>query len=308
MSKIFRIAILAFTVAMTTSFVSAGLAMSQTATTEAAKPTAVTHSEAATTEKPAVQVASAKTHSRHSRAKAVAQKGGHVYLLRGLLNIFSLGMDELADKLKHRGIDAAVYEYGNWESLCEDAAQRYRSGRGPIILVGHSLGADSVIYMSNRLGKMGIPVALVVAFDPVHPVPLTGSTTASFVNLYQSDNGWGQPVRRGRGFRGNLSNVDLRKHTEISHTTIDKSPMLHKMVIGRVLGIMGRGHSTRSAGAKSTKHAPVAAKTSETPKTTSASSTSTVPAAAPAATTSSSASLPSTTGTADSAAEKPKAE
>lgn len=218
MSRIFRIAILAFTVAMTASFAAVGVASSQTAGSEAASMAitnqgAANHQTAAPATQPAVQptmqVASTKTHSR---ARAVAQKGGHVYLLRGLLNIFSLGMDELADKMKSRGISANVYEYGNWESLCEDAAKRYRADKGPIILIGHSLGADSVIYMSNRLGKMGIPVALVVAFDPVHPVPLTGRTTASFVNLYQSDNGWGQPVSRGKGFRGKLSNVDLRKH------------------------------------------------------------------------------------------------
>jgi hypothetical protein len=94
-----------------------------------------------------------------------------------------------------------------------------------------------VIYMANRLGQMGIPVALVVAFDPVHPVPLTGGTTARFVNLYQSNNGWGAAVPRGAGFRGELSNVDLRARGDISHTTIDKSARLHEIVIGRVLGL-----------------------------------------------------------------------
>lgn len=292
MSKIFRIAILAFTVAMTTSLVATNVAISQTAAPEATKPTASApkHSAIASEAKPAIQVASAKTRSR---ARSARHKPGHVYLLRGLLNIFSLGMDDLADKMKRRGIDAAVYEYGGWESLCEDAARRYRAGKGPIILIGHSLGADSVIYMSNRLGKMGIPVALVVAFDPVHPVPLTGKTTASFVNLYQSDNGWGQPVRRGRGFRGRLSNVDLRKHTEISHTTIDKSPQLHSRVIHHVLAILGHGGSTRSAKTRSAKPAPAASKASEKPKAESASAT---PAHASASTTSSSASLQSAAG------------
>ena len=153
------------------------------------------------------------------------------------MNVFSLGMDDLAAKLQRRGVAAGVYEYGQWESLCQDAAARWRSSRTQIVIVGHSLGADAVIYMANRLGQMGIPVALVVAFDPVHPVPLTGGTTARFVNLYQSNNGWGAAVPRGAGFRGELSNVDLRTRGDISHTSIDKSARLHEIVIGRVLGL-----------------------------------------------------------------------
>jgi pimeloyl-ACP methyl ester carboxylesterase len=146
-------------------------------------------------------------------------------------------MDDLAAKMQRRGIAAGVYEYGQWESLCQDAAARWRSSRTQIVVVGHSLGADAVIYMANRLGQMGIPVALVVAFDPVHPVPLTGGTTARFVNLYQSNNGWGAAVPRGAGFHGELSNVDLRSRSDISHTSIDKSARLHEIVIGRVLGL-----------------------------------------------------------------------
>ena len=171
-------------------------------------------------------------------ATAGAETGRpYVYLLRGLLNVFSLGMDDLAAKLQRRGIAAGVYEYGQWESLCQDAAARWHSSRTQIIIVGHSLGADTVIYMANRLGQMGIPVALVVAFDPVHPVPLTGGTTARFVNLYQSNNGWGAAVPRGASFHGELSNVDLRTRSDISHTSIDKSARLHEIVIGRILGI-----------------------------------------------------------------------
>jgi hypothetical protein len=176
--------------------------------------------------------------------------GSYVYLLRGLLNVFSLGMDDLAAKLQSRGISAGVYEYGNWESLCDDVAARYRAGIRPIILVGHSLGADAVIYMSNRLGQMGVPVALIVAFDPVHPVPLMGSTTAHFINYYQSDNGWGRAIPHGSGFKGELSNIDLRKNTNISHTSIDKSAILHTAVIGRVLAIVSKGSGEKSGSKK----------------------------------------------------------
>ena len=242
MLKMYRSAILACSIAAAMSFAGASAAFSQTAAPKPkAKTAAVSHAD-----------------------KKISH--GKVYLLRGLLNIFSLGMDDLAAKLERRGVTAGVYEYGGWESLCNDAAARYRAGGGPIILVGHSLGADAVVDMANRLGQMGIPVALVVAFDPtVHNV-LTGKTTSTFINYYQSDNGFGRPVARGGGFRGNLSNVDLRQHTEFGHGSIDKSAMLHNAVIGRVMALVGRG-SPKPKTAKSDKPAAAASSASTTAST-----------------------------------------
>jgi hypothetical protein len=246
MSRFSRIAITVLAVAMATTIAGAAGAWSQTS--EFARQPAAAHPAAAqpTPNQPAAPPAPKQSvaHPAPVRSAAVtpatagAETGRpYVYLLRGLLNVFSLGMDDLAAKLQRRGIAANVYEYGQWESLCQDAAARWHSSRTQIIIVGHSLGADTVIYMANRLGQMGIPVALVVAFDPVHPVPLTGITTARFVNLYQSNNGWGAAVPRGAGFHGELSNVDLRSRSDISHTSIDKSARLHEIVIGRILGI-----------------------------------------------------------------------
>ena len=39
----------------------------------------------------------------------------HVYLLRGLLSIFSLGMDSLAEELKGRDLYATVDSYSDWQ-------------------------------------------------------------------------------------------------------------------------------------------------------------------------------------------------
>ncbi|HWK00220.1 MAG TPA: hypothetical protein VNR41_05875 [Xanthobacteraceae bacterium] len=240
MLKMYRNAILACSVAIAMSLSGVSAAFSQTDAPKAASTnTAKTKAKRATGEK----------NMSH----------GKVYLLRGLLNVFSLGMDDLASKLERRGVTAAVYEYGGWETICQEAAARYRAGGGPIILVGHSLGADAVVDMSNRLGQMGVPVALVVAFDPTNPSVLNGRTTSTFINYYQSDNGFGRPVARGSGFRGKLSNVDLRKHTEFGHGSIDKSGMLHNAVIGRVMGLVGRGSKPKAATSSATAPAPAAA-------------------------------------------------
>ena len=50
---------------------------------------------------------------------AQPQPRAHVYLLRGLLNIFSLGMDSLAEELKGRDVDATVHGYSEWQTLAD---------------------------------------------------------------------------------------------------------------------------------------------------------------------------------------------
>src|SRR6516225_11645631 len=72
---------------------------------------------------------------------SAAEPRAHVYLLRGLMNIFSLGMDTLAEQLNRRGVYATVHGYGEWQSLADRAAGDSKAGKeGPIILIGHSLG------------------------------------------------------------------------------------------------------------------------------------------------------------------------
>src|SRR5262249_24701913 len=79
-----------------------------------------------------ISIASAQTPSS-------AQPGEHVYLLRGALNEFSLGMDEIAAKLQRHGIHTTVDNYLAWPTLAEQAAAEYKSGGlRTIILVGHS--------------------------------------------------------------------------------------------------------------------------------------------------------------------------
>lgn len=183
--------------------------------------------------------AAAAKPSGKSSPKRVAQAGtGHVYLLRGLLNIFSLGMDDLAAKIQAKGISASVHNHSEWQGLADDIAAKYKAGRhGPVILVGHSLGADAVMYMGEYLGKKGVPVALVVPFDG------TGSFAASsnvqrVMNLTQRDYAY---MRKGNGFRGELSNIDVSNQAGIDHINIDKSARLHGMVLTRIQSVLGRG-------------------------------------------------------------------
>ncbi len=177
---------------------------------------------------------------------AQPQPRAHVYLLRGLLNIFSLGMDSLAEELKRRDVDATVHSYGDWQTLADQAAADYKARKeAPIILIGHSLGADSVMEMAAYLGRKSVPVALVVPFD------CTKSFTASdnvarVLNL--THGGTPTYMRGGPGFHGTLANVDVSSDPSIDHINIDKSPQLHARVVAEVLAVVGNHKSPAKKG------------------------------------------------------------
>jgi hypothetical protein len=155
----------------------------------------------------------------------------HVYLMRGLLNVFSLGMDQLAAQIQSRGIDASVYNHSVADSVVSRIVQEYRAGDcGPYILIGHSLGADAVMTMAQQLNLQGVPVALVVPFDGTGSYAAP-SNVACVVNLTQRKYAYMVP---GAGFHGKLSNVDVSSDTSIDHFTIDKSPRLQAVALRSV--------------------------------------------------------------------------
>lgn len=172
----------------------------------------------------------------HSAAKSVESRPDlsrpHVYLMRGLLNIFSLGMDQLAAEIARQGIDATVYNHTLEDAVVGEIVQRYRAGdHGPYMLVGHSLGADAVMTMAQKLNLRGVPVALVVPFDG------TGSyaapqNVACVLNITQRPYAYMTP---GIGFHGKLSNMNVAGDTSIDHFTIDKSPRLQTVALNSVL-------------------------------------------------------------------------
>jgi len=154
----------------------------------------------------------------------------HVYLMRGLLNIFSLGMDQLAAQIERDGIDASVYNHSLAETVVVAIVQKYRAGdHGPYILVGHSLGADAVMTMAQELDSRGVPVALVVPFDGTGSYAAP-SNVACVLNVTQH-----AYMRAGLGFHGRLQNLDVSADSSIDHFTIDKSPRLQAVAMNLVL-------------------------------------------------------------------------
>ncbi len=164
---------------------------------------------------------------------AAPAAGAHVYLLRGVLNIFSLGLDEIAAKLQQQGINVTIANYLSWASLADEAAAEYRSGRTrTIVLVGHSSGATSLPDMVARLDQQGVPVKLAIGLDSVFHTSLTGHV-GRYINFYIA-NGAGTPVARAKGFSGSLENVNVQNVPGVGHITIDKSQIMQQKVISAI--------------------------------------------------------------------------
>ena len=139
-------------------------------------------------------------------------KKAHVYLYRGGFNgVFSQGVNQMAQELRNRGVPATSIRWSTSGFTLDQIRADHKNGQvGPIILAGHSLGAEAVKGMANELTKDGIPVDLVIVFDA-----LTSSEVPKgvkrFVN-YKAIGSKNNPgnFKPGRGFDGELVNVDVR--------------------------------------------------------------------------------------------------
>lgn len=176
-------------------------------------------------------------------ASAAPERGPKVYLLRGFLNVFSLGLDELSAKIESRGIRAEVYNHTSWSRLAGEIASEYKSGQTrPIVLIGHSAGASAVVSLVEALGHAGVPVALAVSLDNSAST-VSGGRVGTFLNLYVTTGA----LSAGRGFHGRISNVDLGKQMSVGHLTIDKTDAVHNIILRHLAQAVPRAGRSKPA-------------------------------------------------------------
>lgn len=166
---------------------------------------------------------------------------GHVYLMWGLAGeIFSRGLDGLAAKIEKAGVAASVHSMVETSAITDTIIRNYRRdpSTAPVMLLGHSSGGDAVIAIAERLKAANIPVGLIFGFDPTPIAGRIPSNVDMFINLYQATNiiGGGRAAPAA-DFRGRIVNVDLREHREIVHITLDKSDVIHALVVDKVVGV-----------------------------------------------------------------------
>jgi hypothetical protein len=184
-----------------------------------------------------------------ARPSAQAASTSHVYLLRGVLNIFSFGLDDIAAQLRAQGIPVTVANFASWSSLADEAAAAYRSGRiKTIVLVGHSSGATALPDMVAKLDKLGAPVTLAIGLDSVFRTKLSGRV-GRYVNFYIA-NGNGEPVARTSQLQGKLENINVQNVPGVGHMSIEKNKVMQRKVIAEIDAVVF-GRKPRESGAES---------------------------------------------------------
>lgn len=170
-----------------------------------------------------------------SCAKIEPTKPGEVYFMRGLANIFSLGLDAFAAEVSGHGIRNCVFNHSRWEVLVDEIIERERRGQlsKPLMIIGHSLGANIAPTMASAIGRAGIPVSYVVMLDPVEPT-VVGANVLEIHNYYL-------PKRKdtklyaGSTFEGILENYNLRIVGGFDHFNVDENRPLRDLMERRVL-------------------------------------------------------------------------
>ncbi len=192
--------------------------------------------------KPAIKTA------RKQRAKAAAPiaptRAASVYLMRGFLGIFSLGMDQIDASLTAKGVKTRLLGHTSWPRLVEEVsaeAALHPARHVPVVFIGHSLGANAVLQAAAVLGKRGIPVDLVVTVDGTQSQPIS-PVVKRYLNIYMSGDAFGAKLAAdGKG----VDNVDIRNdpalnRSGVNHFTIDKNPLVQQQVIAETLKALGR--------------------------------------------------------------------
>lgn len=182
--------------------------------------------------------AHAPHHGQSAAAPLPARADTHVYLLRGLFGVFSQGLDALAQELVEQGYHAELYGWDEAQQVITLIEQREQQGHeGPVILIGHSLGANAVISVAESLQSQAIAVDLAVTFDATAPDPVP-ENVAVLINFWAQD-GFGVPVAPSPGYTGDLQNIDLSGQPGIDHTSIDTLDQFHQTVIARLESLTG---------------------------------------------------------------------
>ena len=132
-------------------------------------------------------------------------------------------MDALAKKLEAQGVTVTLANHSHWQNIANEAIADYKTDKNvaPIIIIGHSLGGDAALVMSNWMVHNGVPVRFVVVFDAVSQTHPVEPGIAEVLNFYKPK-GYGQEVVGSTRFNGKIINVDLTTRKDVDHLNIDE--------------------------------------------------------------------------------------
>lgn len=201
-----------------------------------------------TPEKKSIHQASDSSKIRLQKKKS-ASLNGEVHTMRGGLGIFSIGMNQLRTSVQEQyhvpASSTMWYNAGNESHSIVEYWYQHKLKR-PVILIGHSLGANEQIKVARNLDKAGIPVALLITVDAVSQT-IVPANVKHALNIYKP--GF-VPMFSGLKLRAvNPSatqidniNVNTLKNVKVNHFTIDKDKIVQAMILAEVEKVLSNAN------------------------------------------------------------------
>ena len=160
---------------------------------------------------------------------------GIVYFVRGILGVFSRGLDQMGETLNDQGINATVINHQAWKKAAVTIASHHKKNKkDPIILVGHSWGANAILRIAKFLQQRDIKVQYFVTFEPNINLPVPANVESA-ANYYLSNSLLGLKLKKEQGSSGHLQNVDLKTLDGVGHFNIEKQTGIKTIVINDIL-------------------------------------------------------------------------
>lgn len=151
---------------------------------------------------------------------------------------FSTGVDTgmVVVRKQHPTVKTYPHKHWQWERTAAEIVDVYRKTKRPIILSGHSMGADAIVRIAHVLQKEDIPVAALFAYDPtpfVACVPSNVQIAIGWRNTFPFQLGGGRIkwcVNPPKGSPRSMARYDVPDF----HTNIDDRPDVHRITVKHV--------------------------------------------------------------------------
>ncbi len=192
-----------------------------------------------------------KKYSVKNKTKLHSSKPqGEVHTLLGGLGVFSMGMSDIRNEVakRYNKVSASSNMWYNGGDVAYSIKHYYYTHKKhrPIILVGHSLGANEQIKIARNLNAAGISVDLLVTVDAVSQT-IVPPNVKHVLNIYKT--GY-VPMFSGLKLRAvdprvtqieNI-NVDDLKGVHVNHFTIEKNQLVQAMILDEVKKVLVDGN------------------------------------------------------------------
>ena len=161
------------------------------------------------------------------------------------MSVFSLGLDEIAKTLRRHGYQARVSTaIGASLEAAKMRDEAVRAGDNvPLIVMGHSLGADRAPKIAVVFSEKNVQVDLMVLLDSTMPGNSLPANVKRCVNFYQTKSPAG--IFNGKRIRASsnkteMINIDIASMAgrqvmdEINHFTLDTHPWIQQLLVDTV--------------------------------------------------------------------------